>query len=174
INFEGGAIPEEYLTAYIVDRVNTTSTVFLGLTVACAQCHDHKYDPISQKEFYQLYAFFNNVPENGLDGAKGNAAPLLKMPTRQQEETLRQLEAAQAKLEQELNGASRESDDAQAEWERGLQGGAAPKGKLPKAVAAALMVEPAKRSQDQIDTLKNYYRRSVSPALKAQADQLSK
>ena len=78
INFEGGAIPEEYHTAYIVDRVNTTATVWLGLTVGCAQCHDHKYDPITQKEYYQLYAFFNNVPENGLDGSKGNAAPMLK------------------------------------------------------------------------------------------------
>src|SRR5262249_6867805 len=52
INFEGGAIPEEYQTAYIVDRVNTTGTVWLGLTIACAQCHDHKYDPITQKEYY--------------------------------------------------------------------------------------------------------------------------
>ena len=71
INFEGGAIPEEYLTAYVVDRVNTTGTVWLGLTVGCAQCHDHKYDPITQKEYYRLYAFFNNVPENGLDGSQG-------------------------------------------------------------------------------------------------------
>src|SRR5205085_650296 len=62
INFEGGAIPEEYQTAYVVDRVNAAATVWLGLTVACAQCHDHKYDPITQKEFYQLYAFFNNLP----------------------------------------------------------------------------------------------------------------
>src|SRR6185437_15721457 len=80
INFEGGAIPEEYHTAYIVDRVNTTSTVWLGLTVACAQCHDHKYDPLTQKEYYQLFAFFHNVPENGLDGRKGNAPPLVKAP----------------------------------------------------------------------------------------------
>jgi hypothetical protein len=94
INFEGGAIPEEYHNAYIVDRVNTTSTVWLGLTIACAQCHDHKYDPISQKEFYQLYAFFHNVPERGLDGSKGNAAPTIKMPTPEQERRLRELEEA--------------------------------------------------------------------------------
>jgi hypothetical protein len=94
INFEGGAIPEEYLNAYIVDRVNTTSTVWLGLTVACAQCHDHKYDPISQKEFYRLYAFFHNVPENGLDGSKGNAAPVIRVPTRQQERRQRELDEA--------------------------------------------------------------------------------
>ena len=75
INFEGGAIPQEYHNAYIIDRVNTTGSVWLGLTVACVQCHEHKYDPISQKEYYQLYAFFHNVPENGLDGSKGNAAP---------------------------------------------------------------------------------------------------
>src|SRR5205823_2849615 len=118
INFEGGAIPEEYLTAYIVDRVSTTSTVFLGLTVACAQCHDHKYDPISQKEFYQLYAFFNNVPENGLDGAKGNAAPLLKTPSKLQQEQLDKIDAALAKLEKELKAALPEVDAAQAEWEK--------------------------------------------------------
>jgi hypothetical protein len=88
INFEGGAIPAEYHNAYLVDRVNTTATVWLGLTVACAQCHDHKYDPISQKDYYRLYAFFNNLPENGLDGAKGNAVPVLKMPTKEQRESL--------------------------------------------------------------------------------------
>src|ERR1043165_5650607 len=84
INFEGGAIPEEYLTAYIVDRVNSTGTVWLGLTVGCAQCHDHKYDPITQKEYYQLFAFYHNVPENGLDGREGNAKPMLALPTDEQ------------------------------------------------------------------------------------------
>lgn len=96
INFEGGAIPEEYHNAYIVDRVNTTGTVFLGLTVGCAQCHDHKYDAISQKEYYQLYAFFFNVPENGLDGRSGNAAPLIKAPTRDQRAAMARLKKIEA------------------------------------------------------------------------------
>lgn len=65
ITQEGGVIEEEYLTEYAADRTNTFSTAFLGLTVECARCHDHKYDPISQKEYYQLFAFFNNVPEKG-------------------------------------------------------------------------------------------------------------
>jgi hypothetical protein len=102
INFEGGAIPQEYHNAYIVDRVNTTATVWLGLTIACAQCHDHKYDPISQKEFYQLYAFFHNVPENGLDGAKGNAAPVLKEPTPEQQRELAKFDEALRAVEQKL------------------------------------------------------------------------
>jgi hypothetical protein len=93
INFEGGAIPEEYLNAYIVDRVNTTGTVWLGLTIGCAQCHDHKFDPLTQREYYQFYAFFHNVPENGLDGAKGNAAPVIKIPSPQQQSTLDRLAA---------------------------------------------------------------------------------
>ena len=91
ISFEGGAIPEEYLNNYVIDRVNTTGTVWLGLTVACTQCHDHKYDPITQKEYYSLYAFFNNVPESGLDGAKGNAAPLIQAPTAEQTAAIDQL-----------------------------------------------------------------------------------
>src|SRR5262245_3082133 len=85
INFEGGAIPEEYLNEYIVDRVETTSTAWLGMTMGCARCHTHKYDPISHREFYQFYAFFNNVPEIGLDGTRGNAKPFLALPTPDQE-----------------------------------------------------------------------------------------
>jgi Protein of unknown function (DUF1553)/Protein of unknown function (DUF1549)/Planctomycete cytochrome C len=98
INFEGGAIPEEYHAAYIVDRVNTTGTVWLGLTVGCAQCHDHKFDPITQREYYQLYAFFNNVPEKGLDGNQGNAEPLLPFPSPEQEARQRVLAAQIAAL----------------------------------------------------------------------------
>ena len=94
INFEGGAIPQEYHNAYIIDRVNTTGTVWLGLSVACVQCHDHKFDPISQKEYYQLYAFFHNVPENGLDGSKGNAAPLIRAPSADQQRRADELAAA--------------------------------------------------------------------------------
>ena len=65
ITQEVGVVDEEYRVEYALDRVNTFSTALLGLTVACAQCHDHKFDPISQKEFYSLYSFFNNVPDEG-------------------------------------------------------------------------------------------------------------
>ena len=81
INFEGGAIAEEYLVEYVVDRVEATSSAFLGLTIGCARCHSHKYDPITHKEFYQFFAFFNSVPEQGLDGRLGNAAPVLLLPS---------------------------------------------------------------------------------------------
>jgi hypothetical protein len=118
INFEGGAIPEEYHTAYIIDRVNTTGAVWLGLTVGCAQCHDHKYDPITQRDFYRLFAFFYNVPENGLDGNKGNAAPFLKVPDAEQKKKLDELAAAVQKIEQQLTGAWPEIDAAQAAWEK--------------------------------------------------------
>jgi hypothetical protein len=117
INFEGGAIPEEYQTAYIVDRVNTTATVWLGLTVACTQCHDHKFDPLTQKEFYQFYAFFNNVPENGLDGQKGNAAPFIKVPTQEEKVALDRLSNEIRRLEELLEKSLPEADAAQGKWE---------------------------------------------------------
>ena len=59
INFEGGAIAEEYQVEYVIDRVEATSSAFMGLTMGCARCHAHKFDPITHKEFYQFFAFFN-------------------------------------------------------------------------------------------------------------------
>lgn len=118
INFEGGAIPQEYLTAYIIDRVNTTSTVYLGLTVGCSQCHDHKYDPITQKDFYQLYAFFNAVPESGLDGSKGNAAPFLKTPTTYQRNEIARITAKMQSIQQQLAGDMPDVDAEQVKWEQ--------------------------------------------------------
>jgi hypothetical protein len=118
INFEGGAIPEEYQTAYIIDRVNTTATVWMGLTVACAQCHDHKYDPISQKEFYRLYAFFNNIPERGLDGNKGNSVPMIKLPTAKQAERMQALREEIKSLQAKLKEPWAEADAEQAVWEK--------------------------------------------------------
>ncbi len=80
INDEGGSLDAEFEVEYVVDRVDTTSTVWLGLTAGCARCHDHKYDPISQKEYYRLFAFFNNVPEKGIDGRHGAAKPFIEVP----------------------------------------------------------------------------------------------
>ncbi|MEM1297525.1 MAG: DUF1549 domain-containing protein, partial [Verrucomicrobiota bacterium] len=76
---EGGAIAEEFLVRYAVDRVNTTSTVWLGLTTGCAQCHDHKFDPISQKEYFQLFAYFNNTTQPGMDGNKPDTPPVIRV-----------------------------------------------------------------------------------------------
>jgi len=94
INFEGGAIPEEYQVEYVVDRVETTANTWLGTTMGCARCHSHKYDPISQKEFYQFFAFFNTVSEEGLDGREGNAKPFLSLPTPEQKAKQAELAAA--------------------------------------------------------------------------------
>ncbi|MDA1315538.1 MAG: DUF1553 domain-containing protein [Acidobacteria bacterium] len=92
INFEGGAIPEEYHTEYVIDRLDTTATVWMSMTMGCARCHDHKYDPITQRDFYRFFAFFNAVPEKGLDGQTGNAAPMLQLPTKLERKELKKVE----------------------------------------------------------------------------------
>ena len=91
-NNESGIIDEEFRSEYVVDRVSTTMTTWLGLTAGCAQCHDHKFDPISQREFYQLFAFFNNVPESGLITAN-DPPPLIRVPSPGQERELKKAEA---------------------------------------------------------------------------------
>jgi hypothetical protein len=85
LNGEGGRIPEESRVDYVVDRVDTTATVWMGLTLGCARCHDHKFDALSQKEYYRLFAYFNNLPETGSVDRRGNANPVLPLPTEEQQ-----------------------------------------------------------------------------------------
>lgn len=125
INDEMGAIPEEYLHFYAADRTNTTATVWLGLTLACAECHDHKYDPISQRDYYQFYAFFNNVDDLGLDGRRGNAAPVIVSPTRSQREQQQQFDQQIASLDAALAAARDEAKSSLAAWESGAETDAA-------------------------------------------------
>lgn len=89
ITQEGGVIPEEYRVEYVADRTHTFGTAFLGLTMECARCHDHKYDPLSQKDYYQLFGYFNNVPEKGLIQPYGAIPePYITLTKKEIEETL--------------------------------------------------------------------------------------
>ncbi len=109
LNQEGGIDLEQFRVESIVDRVNTTGAVFLGLTVGCCQCHDHKYDPVSQKEYYQLFAFFNNCDE-----------PSLALPTPEQTQQLAQNRAKAATLKKLVQGLDNATPARQKAWEQGL------------------------------------------------------
>ena len=93
ITAEGGAQAKEYIEKYAADRVRTTSSVWLGSTFACAQCHDHKYDPISMTDFYSFAAFFADIDEKGVYGAGQRFDPLLELPTPEQEQRLAQIDS---------------------------------------------------------------------------------
>ncbi len=114
---EGGVIDEEYRVEYVADRTNTTARAFLGLTMECARCHDHKFDPISQKEYFQLASFFNNVNELGMTGDDGNAGPVLMLLKADEEEAL--TEARATITEQEAKLAARRAEVAEAGLHRG-------------------------------------------------------
>ncbi|MBI3466492.1 MAG: DUF1553 domain-containing protein [Planctomycetes bacterium] len=101
---ETGVIPEEYRTEYVADRVRTTAAVWMGLTAGCAQCHDHKYDPVTQREFYQLFAYFNNLSEEGVSGGKKNAAPVLDLASPEEAAWLAELRKRIQELDEKLKG----------------------------------------------------------------------
>ena len=112
---ENGSIEQEWHVENVIDRVETTATAILGLTMGCARCHDHKFDPISQRDFYQFYAFFNNVNEKGVYfEQRGNVPPLVSLPTEEQKETLGLLTTSITDLrrkESELLDAQRRAVD---------------------------------------------------------------
>ena len=116
ITHEGGTIAEENIVNYVADRVKTTSEVFLGLTMACAQCHDHKYDPITQQDYYRFFAFFNTLSDRGHDGDGGrNATPKLRARSvlrKNQSE----IQAIESELS-ELRARMKETLPSQVEWE---------------------------------------------------------
>ncbi len=119
-NSEGGVIPEEFAVEYVVDRVDTTSTVWLGLSAGCARCHNHKYDPISQKEFYQLFAYFNNIPEHGKARKYGNSPPYIQAPTRAQQAQLLLMKAQLRLFQERFAALQPDLATAQRSWERTL------------------------------------------------------
>jgi hypothetical protein len=111
---EGGAIEDEYLSKYTFDRTETTGTIWMGLTLSCARCHTHKYDPITHEEYFGLYSFFHNLDEAIMDGNQPNPHPFLKLPSPDQERRL-------AKLTEQIDTAREELDAPNAEAEASRQ-----------------------------------------------------
>ncbi|MDB5348828.1 MAG: type protein [Planctomycetota bacterium] len=119
-NDEGGTDDEEFRIAAVKDRVDTTAQVWLGLTMGCAKCHTHKYDPVSQREYYRFYAFFNQTE----DSDRSDDHPLLPSPTRDQEQQLGRLGTELKRLRDELKRPTPEIREAAAKWESSLGQGA--------------------------------------------------
>ncbi len=113
-NEEGGSDPDEFQVVYSVDRTNTTATTWMGLTFGCAQCHDHKYDPFSQREYYQLYAFFNSL-KGELVISKSASPPQIPVPGDSDQRQLDQLAGEIAELEQRKGNAGLEVQDIDAQ-----------------------------------------------------------
>jgi hypothetical protein len=130
LNGEGGRIVEEWFAETVIDRVETTGLTWMALTLNCCRCHDHKYDPISQKEFYQFFAYFNSNDEKGVldefgGSARtrqgGNSEPVLDLPTPEQAERLAKAHAAIAAAEGKIDTLKKTAPQRVAAWEAGLQ-----------------------------------------------------
>lgn len=116
-NMEGGIVEEEFQTEYVIDRTNTFGDAFLGLSVGCAKCHDHKYDPISQKNYYQLFSFFNNVKEAGqISWDDALPTPTMMLPTKRQEQILHFINTKIAQQEKTIDKQIREADGSFQKW----------------------------------------------------------
>jgi hypothetical protein len=159
INDEDGIIPEEFRVEYVVDRVETTAGVWLGLTMGCARCHSHKYDPISQKEFYRFFAFFNSVAEEGR--GHGNAAPVLTMPSAEQERQItdldRRIHALQGDLQRLPAGTA--SSGRREEMGRTLQGMQKQREEVVHAAPATMVMQDLDRSRDTFVLVRGAYDR---------------
>lgn len=121
LNGEGGRIPEESRIDYCFDRVDTTATVWLGVTMGCARCHDHKYDPFTRRDYYRLFAYFNSVEEVGGVDRGGNANPVVKVPTPEQEKRRAELTGRIASLQEQLQREPDLSESARQSWEKSLR-----------------------------------------------------
>ncbi len=121
LNGEGGRIPEESRVEYVVDRVATTSTVWMALTADCSRCHDHKFDPLTQKEFYQLYAYFNNIDETGAVDLGGNAKPVIKAPVKSKFYEIAKAKEQLEDLESELASIAALDQEKFRAWEEKMR-----------------------------------------------------
>ena len=153
INEEGGTDPEEFRVEAVVDRVATTGEVFLGLTLGCARCHDHKFDPISQQDFYQVFALLNNADEPTIPVP--SAADALRFA--------REIEPLEVKLQAastELSTFDRNAAAGQPDWERKQDAKAI--AAMPEALRAAIAVAAAERTAEQRKEVTNAYHESLA------------
>ena len=160
---EGGAQAKEYTAKLAADRVRNTGAAWLGSTFGCAECHDHKFDPFTTRDFYCFAAFFADVKESAVGRQEQT-----KMPSAEQAARLQQLDAQIAPLRKLLDTSTPELEAAQEQWEKSLadhQG-------LPEHVAAILKTEPSKRSGEQKQALAAYYR-GIAPQLASTRDALA-
>lgn len=182
---EGGAQDKEYLAKYAADRVRAVSTVWMGATLGCAECHDHKFDPYATKDFYRFAAFFSDLQEVGAyKGGNGFRPPEMPLPSPQQAARLNELESAFAAAVNELDALKPRIAAAQTEWEISRTT-PDPQGDepspVPEKIAKLLAVKPADRSKAQQQELTDWFARSRPEfaavwgrhaALKAELDQL--
>jgi mono/diheme cytochrome c family protein len=144
-NEEGGIDQEQFRIEAIIDRTNTTGTVFLGLTIGCCQCHDHKFDPLTQREYYQLFAFFNSCDE-----------PALELPTPEQLRKRKEISNRIAEVEKQLKTLDTATPQRVAMWEGSLTPGS--RAMLPAKVQAILAIAPNGRSFRQEQAVITAYR----------------
>jgi hypothetical protein len=155
-NTEGGTDPEEFRSAAIVDRVNTTFQVWMGLTMGCAQCHNHKYDPILQKEYFQVYAIFNSCE----DANGGNDAPTISVAAVGKEKEFAEVTPQLEEARKNYDAETKAVDALQAEWEKTVD-----HEKLPKDLAD-LLAQPADKRDKKLVAKLQAYHRSQSEAWK--------
>lgn len=184
---EGGAIEEEFQVRYAVDRVEATSAAWLGLTMGCAVCHDHKLDPITQKEFYEMFSIFNNIAEKALDGNALLPPPVTELPTPDQEKEknergarIAELEKTQADLvaainysdpaiitnaapEENSKEATQDPNVSLSAWEK-AEAALGDKSKLPHELKELLKKESEKRSEAERQKLHDYFLKWVFEA----------
>lgn len=170
LNGEGGAIPEEQRFVNLFDRMDTTATNWLGLTMACAQCHDHKFDPILQRDYYRLMDAFNRVPESGTPQYFSSrirvAAPFLELPTPAYQARVEELEAGIRSAEAE---AAPQTNAAYEGWRAGILAAGKPADEktLPAEVAAILAKPDPQRSDDERKTLDARLRKHFDAKVRA-------
>ncbi len=177
INGEGGLITEEWRIENIIDRVDTTGSTWLGLTLGCARCHDHKYDPISQKEFYQMFSFFNNIAETGvavgaLNRSGGNLDPMIRVGTEEQVTQAKELQGRIDKINATLKESEKKIAAAQSVWEKSKLSHDQTPADIKKIITSG-----GKRSKEQKALVDKYYRSVVDQSTKqimAELDQLQK
>jgi hypothetical protein len=158
LNDEGGIDAEEFRVVAVKDRVDATATIWLGTTLDCAQCHNHKYDPFSQREYYQFYAFFNQTADSGV----GNG-PEIAVPSKTEQNRTDELTAAVAVLEKSRQSVGQRLEQAQAEWEKTVRPRDTVTG--PPHPALSIVQTPAeKRTPEQAADLAAYYR-MIDPEL---------